>query len=303
MEIFDYDNILLLPRKCRVDSRSECDPSIEFGAHRFKLPVVPANMKTVVDEPITEWLAANGYFYVMHRFDLDNAGLREADARQGPARLDQLGREAGRLPGHRPPRARGRGRRLHHHRHRARPCRQRAQDDRAHQAEAAQDLRDRRQRGHARGGDRPGELGRRRHQGRRRPGQGVHHQAEDRLRHRRLAALGAEVVRARGHQADHRRRRHPRPRRHRQERALRRVDGDDRLAVRRPRRVARADRRGRRQALQGVLRLGQRLQQGRVQARRGQAHPRADQGQARRHACARCARTCRARSATAAAPS
>jgi len=34
--------------------------------------VVPANMKTVVDEPICLWLAQNGYFYVMHRFDLDN---------------------------------------------------------------------------------------------------------------------------------------------------------------------------------------------------------------------------------------
>ena len=72
MEIFDYDNILLLPRKCRVDSRSECDTSVQFGPRRFKLPVVPANMKTVVDEPITEFLAANGYFYVMHRFDIDN---------------------------------------------------------------------------------------------------------------------------------------------------------------------------------------------------------------------------------------
>ncbi len=72
MEIFDYDNVLLLPRKCRVDSRSECDAAIEFGPRRFKLPVVPANMKTVVDEPITEWLAANDYFYVMHRFDIDN---------------------------------------------------------------------------------------------------------------------------------------------------------------------------------------------------------------------------------------
>jgi len=71
MEIFDYDNVLLLPRKCRVESRSECDPAAEFGGRTFKLPVVPANMKTVVDEPITEWLAANGYFYVMHRFDLD----------------------------------------------------------------------------------------------------------------------------------------------------------------------------------------------------------------------------------------
>ena len=71
MEIFDYDNILLLPRKCRVESRADCDTSVEFGPRRFKLPVVPANMKTVVDETITEMLAANGYFYVMHRFDLD----------------------------------------------------------------------------------------------------------------------------------------------------------------------------------------------------------------------------------------
>jgi GMP reductase len=84
MEIFDYDKVLLLPRKCRVESRSECDPSIEFGGRRFKLPVVPANMKTVVDERICLWLARNGYFYVMHRFDLDNVKfvrrMREAGA-------------------------------------------------------------------------------------------------------------------------------------------------------------------------------------------------------------------------------
>jgi len=29
-------------------------------------------MKTVVDPQICAWLARNGYFYVMHRFDLDN---------------------------------------------------------------------------------------------------------------------------------------------------------------------------------------------------------------------------------------
>ena len=71
MEIFDYENILLLPRKCRVESRSECDTSVELGPRRFRLPVVPANMKTVVDESICLWLAQSGYFYVMHRFDLD----------------------------------------------------------------------------------------------------------------------------------------------------------------------------------------------------------------------------------------
>ena len=72
MEIFDYDNILLLPRKCRVESRSECDASVELGTRRFRIPVVPANMKTVVNEAICVWLAQNGYFYVMHRFDLNN---------------------------------------------------------------------------------------------------------------------------------------------------------------------------------------------------------------------------------------
>ncbi len=75
MEIFDYDNILLLPRKCRVESRSECDASVTLGTRSFRLPVVPANMKTVVDEPICTWLAQNGYFYVMHRFDLDNVAF------------------------------------------------------------------------------------------------------------------------------------------------------------------------------------------------------------------------------------
>ena len=72
MEIFDYENILLLPRKCRVDSRSECDAGVELGGRKFRIPVVPANMKTVVSEEICVWLAQNGYFYVMHRFDFDN---------------------------------------------------------------------------------------------------------------------------------------------------------------------------------------------------------------------------------------
>ena len=78
MEIFDYDNILLLPRRCVVNSRRECDPSVEFGGRSFRIPVVPANMKTVIDERTAEFLARNGYFYIMHRFDLDNAAFARA---------------------------------------------------------------------------------------------------------------------------------------------------------------------------------------------------------------------------------
>jgi len=75
MEIFDYDKVLLLPRKCRVQSRSECDAGVELGGRTFRIPVVPANMKTVVDENICLWMAQSGYFYVMHRFDLDNVAF------------------------------------------------------------------------------------------------------------------------------------------------------------------------------------------------------------------------------------
>ena len=83
MEIFDYDNILLLPRKCRVESRSECDASVVLGNRTFRLPVVPANMKTVLDEKICKFLAQHGYFYVMHRFDIDNVAFTKGMQSQG----------------------------------------------------------------------------------------------------------------------------------------------------------------------------------------------------------------------------
>lgn len=69
MEIFDYEDIQLIPRKCVVKSRSECDTSIQFGKHTFEMPIVPANMQTVLDEKLAVYLAENNYFYVMHRFE------------------------------------------------------------------------------------------------------------------------------------------------------------------------------------------------------------------------------------------
>lgn len=66
--VFDYEDIQLIPAKCIVNSRSECDTSITFGGRTFKLPVVPANMQTIIDEKIATYLAENGYFYIMHRF-------------------------------------------------------------------------------------------------------------------------------------------------------------------------------------------------------------------------------------------
>ncbi|MDF7637140.1 GMP reductase [Leuconostocaceae bacterium ESL0958] len=69
MKTFDYDAIRLLPKKSILKSRREADTTVRLGDHTFQLPVMPANMASVIDEPLAEWLAVRGYFYVMHRFE------------------------------------------------------------------------------------------------------------------------------------------------------------------------------------------------------------------------------------------
>jgi GMP reductase len=127
MEIFDYDNILLLPRKCRVKAAPSATPAWSW-AGGASLPVVPANMKTVVDEP-----SAPGW---PKRLLLRDAPLRPGQ-RAVRARHARPGRFASISLGVKqadyatvdawPPRA---GARVHHHRHRPRPRRQRARHDR-----------------------------------------------------------------------------------------------------------------------------------------------------------------------------
>ena len=68
---FDFDDINLIPRYSVVDSRQECDTSIRIGDHKFKNPIIPANMESVINEELAKNLARNGYFYVMHRFNID----------------------------------------------------------------------------------------------------------------------------------------------------------------------------------------------------------------------------------------
>ncbi|WP_117149489.1 GMP reductase [Paraliobacillus zengyii] len=82
--VFDYEDIQLVPAKCVVNSRSECDTSVTLGGYRFKLPVVPANMQTIIDEKIALYLAENGYFYIMHRFETDKrtAFIKDMQARK-----------------------------------------------------------------------------------------------------------------------------------------------------------------------------------------------------------------------------
>ncbi len=70
-KIFDFHNMNLLPKKCIVGSRSECDTTIKLGPYTFNLPVVPANMECVINDQICVKLAKAGYFYIHHRFNTD----------------------------------------------------------------------------------------------------------------------------------------------------------------------------------------------------------------------------------------
>jgi GMP reductase len=72
---FDFDDITLLPQFSYVGSRSECDTSCKFGKHAFKLPIVPANMESVIDVGLAMKLAKKGYFYILHRFEIDEVAF------------------------------------------------------------------------------------------------------------------------------------------------------------------------------------------------------------------------------------
>ena len=68
---FDFEDITLIPQFSYVDSRSECDTTCEFDKFKFKLPVVPANMESIIDVSLAIKLAEEGYFYILHRFNID----------------------------------------------------------------------------------------------------------------------------------------------------------------------------------------------------------------------------------------
>lgn len=67
----NYKDVYLIPKKTIVDSRKECNTMVTLGNHTFDMPIIPANMKSVVNEETCEYLASKNYFYIMHRFNVD----------------------------------------------------------------------------------------------------------------------------------------------------------------------------------------------------------------------------------------
>jgi len=71
MKLLSYGDLCLVPNYTKCKSRTECDTSLNFLGFNFNLPVMPSNMKAVIDEDWARYLSENGYFYSMHRFDID----------------------------------------------------------------------------------------------------------------------------------------------------------------------------------------------------------------------------------------
>lgn len=66
-----YQDVCLLPNYSELMSRSDANTFSYLGGQQFRLPVVPANMKTVIDYDLARWMSKERYFYIMHRFDHD----------------------------------------------------------------------------------------------------------------------------------------------------------------------------------------------------------------------------------------
>ena len=57
MKSLKYSDITLIPNLSTLKSRSEANTSAILGGKKFKLPVVPANMKAVIDKKLAKQLS------------------------------------------------------------------------------------------------------------------------------------------------------------------------------------------------------------------------------------------------------
>jgi GMP reductase len=83
-EALHYNQVTLIPNKCVVSSRTDCDTTVNFCDYIFDLPVVPANMSTVINEKIARWLAFNKHFYIYHRFSNTRSFISTANFEKWP---------------------------------------------------------------------------------------------------------------------------------------------------------------------------------------------------------------------------
>lgn len=64
-----FDDLLLVPQHSTIESRSKIDISVKLGSLKYRHPIIPANMKTVISPLMAEAIAEDGGLAILHRFD------------------------------------------------------------------------------------------------------------------------------------------------------------------------------------------------------------------------------------------
>ena len=60
MKALKYEDVCLLPNYSEVYSRVDCSTETTLCDKKFKLPIIPANMKSVIDMSLAKNMSADG---------------------------------------------------------------------------------------------------------------------------------------------------------------------------------------------------------------------------------------------------
>lgn len=63
-----FDDVLLVPKHSNIDSRSTVDVSVNINDIKFKHPIIPANMKSIMGKEMINAIVGNDGMGIMHRF-------------------------------------------------------------------------------------------------------------------------------------------------------------------------------------------------------------------------------------------
>ena len=64
-----FDDVLLIPQRSDIESRSEVDTSSVIGEHKFRLPIISSPMDTVTGEDMAFAMGEAGGFGIVHRYN------------------------------------------------------------------------------------------------------------------------------------------------------------------------------------------------------------------------------------------
>lgn len=75
LEALNYKDVYLVPNYSNLKSRADADTTIKIKKFRFDLPIIPANMASVVDIGVYNLYYNAGLMPIMHRFGTSNLSV------------------------------------------------------------------------------------------------------------------------------------------------------------------------------------------------------------------------------------